>query len=40
MKVSDISEKVGYTSTKYFNQVFYTNFQMAPTDYRFIMKQL
>lgn len=40
MKVSDISEKVGYTSTKYFNQVFYANFQMTPTDYRFIMKQL
>ena len=40
MKVSDISEKVGYTSTKYFNQVFYNNFQMSPTDYRFIMKQL
>ena len=40
VKVSDISEKVGYTSTKYFNQVFYANFQMTPTDYRFIMKQL
>ena len=40
MKVSDISEKIGYTSTKYFNQVFYNNFQMSPTDYRFIIKQL
>ena len=40
MKVSDISEKVGYTSTKYFNQVFYNNFQMTPTDYRFVMNQL
>lgn len=40
MKISDISEKIGYTSTKYFNQVFYNNFQMNPTDYRFLMKQL
>lgn len=40
MKISDISETVGYTSTKYFNQVFYNNFQMNPTDYRNIMKQL
>lgn len=40
MKISEISEKVGYISTKYFNQVFYNNFQMSPTDYRFIMNQL
>ena len=40
MKISDIAEKVGYTSTKYFNQVFYNNFQMNPSDYRFIMNQL
>lgn len=40
LKISDISAKVGYTSTKYFNQVFYNNLQMSPTDYRFLMKQL
>ena len=40
LKISDISAKVGYTSTKYFNQVFYNNLQMSPTDYRLLIKQL
>lgn len=38
MKISDISDKVGYTSTKYFNQVFFNHMQITPTDYRTIMK--
>lgn len=39
LKISDISEKVGFTSTKYFNQVFINNLKITPTDYRTIMKQ-
>lgn len=38
-KVADIAEKVGYTSPKYFHQVFVSNLNMTPSDYRAIMKQ-
>lgn len=38
-KIADISEKVGYTTPKYFHQVFVSNLKMTPSDYRTIMKQ-
>lgn len=38
-KIADISEKVGYTTPKYFHQVFVSNLKMTPSDYRAIMKQ-
>lgn len=38
-KIADIAEKVGYTTPKYFHQVFVSNLNMTPSDYRTIMKQ-
>ena len=38
-KIADISEKVGYTTPKYFHQVFVSNLKMTPSEYRMIMKQ-
>ncbi len=38
-KIADIAEKVGYTSPKYFHQVFVSNLNMTPSDYRAIMKE-
>lgn len=37
LKIADISSKVGYTSPKYFHQVFINNMNMTPSDYRAIM---
>lgn len=37
LKIADISAKVGYTSPKYFHQVFINNMNMTPSDYRAIM---
>lgn len=38
-KIADIAEKTGYTSPKYFHQVFVSNLNMTPSDYRAIMKE-